>query len=125
MAQFFSDRAGIEFALPQVRGRFESVRITNQFVLNQTSERLDLFQVLVDVFTREAFGSLLGVYINIKKIGEYFQQVVMYGTKVKAGYEQFLEPRLRPPPQPFIFDFARSFDQSSSTGKKAIETFSR
>lgn len=92
--------------------------MTNQFVLNQTPERLDLFLVLVDVFTREAFGSLLGVYINTKKIGENFQQVLMYGTKVKAGYEQFLEPRLRPPPPPFFFDFARSFDASSSTGKK-------
>jgi hypothetical protein len=33
----------------------------------------------------------------------------MYGAKVKAGYERFLDPGHRPPPLPFIFDFARSF----------------
>jgi hypothetical protein len=36
---------------------------------------LDLFQVLIDVYAREAFAALLGVYINVKKIGRNFQQV--------------------------------------------------
>ena len=111
----YSDRAGIELALPQMRARFDNIRITNQFTLGQTDERLDLLLVIIDVYAREAFASLLGVFVNIKKIGDNFQQVIMYGPKMKAGYENFIDPRLRPPFQPFMFDFARSFKDDLTT----------
>ncbi len=62
-------------AIPMVRGRFEQFRLTNQVTLRETETTLELFQVLVDVYTREVLGALLGVYINVSRIGKHLQQV--------------------------------------------------
>ena len=53
--QVYSDRSGVELAIPQVRGRFEQYRLTNQFTISKTKDSLDALQILIDVYTRYQF----------------------------------------------------------------------
>jgi hypothetical protein len=62
---------------------------------------------------REIIGAVLGVYINISRLGKHWQQVFMYGVKIKPGFEKFFLPQQRPPVQPYIFDIARQLEDSN------------
>ena len=110
------DKAGVELALPQIKGRFEQFRWTNQIELRESKDTIELFQLLIDGYMREVIGAVLGVYINISRIGKHWQQVFMYGVKVKPGFERFLDPKQRPPVQPYIFDVARQMGEVGGGG---------
>lgn len=100
-------KGGMELALQQVKGRFEQFRWTNQVELREDKDHIELFQLLVDGYTREMLGAVLGVYIHISRIGKYWQQAFMYGVKIKPGFERFFDPKFRLPEQPYFFDIAR------------------
>jgi len=67
---------------------------------------------------REIVGAVLGVYINIRRLAKDWQQVFMYGVKIKPGFERFFLPKHRPPVQPYLFDVARQLEESNE-GKPA------
>ena len=108
------EKIGMELALAQVKGRFEHFRWTNQIMIREDEHCIKLLQLLVDGYMREMLAAVLGVYIHICRIGKYWQQAFMYGVKIKPGFEQFFDPKFRPPDQPYNFDLARQFDDSNN-----------
>ena len=66
-----------------------------QFTFHDFPDRKDAIQILGDVYMEEPYASLLGIYISAQRLTRDVQQIVMYGNKVKASYEEYLDHRHR------------------------------
>ena len=99
-----------------------------QFTVRDFPNQKDAIQILGDVYTEEPFASLLGVFISAKRLSEDVQQIVMYGNKVKASYEEFLDPRHRFHSTKYAaedevdFQTARKLNESIFNGRVLTET---
>ena len=61
--QVYAEGQAIEIQLPHVASTQEKFRVSNQSTLKHEPRQGDVFQILVDIYTKEPIIAILGIYI--------------------------------------------------------------